>query len=89
MDNFITISNNIENEITVKKSKFICNLIKIETQQEAEEQIKIIKKKYYDARHNCVAYRVQENDGIFEKADRKSTRLNSSHPLSSRMPSSA
>ena len=68
MDNFITISNNIENEITVKKSKFICNLIKIETQQEAEEQIKIIKKKYYDARHNCVAYRVQENDGIFEKA---------------------
>ena len=47
MDNYITISNNIENEITVKKSKFICNLIKIETQQEAEEQIKIIKKKYY------------------------------------------
>ncbi len=68
MENFITINENIEREITVKKSKFICNLIKIESQKEAEEQIKIIKKKYYDARHNCIAYRVEENNVILEKA---------------------
>ena len=68
MENFLTINENIESEITVKKSKFICNLIKIETQEEAEEQIKKIKKKYHDARHNCVAYRIQENDTIVEKA---------------------
>ena len=68
MENFLTINENIESEITVKKSKFICNLIKIEKQEEAEEQIKKIKKKYHDARHNCVAYRVQENDTIVEKA---------------------
>ena len=68
MENFLTINENIESEITVKKSKFICNLIKIETQEEAEEQIKKIKKKYHDARHNCVANRVQENDTIVEKA---------------------
>ena len=30
-----------------------------------------------------------EEDQLFAKRDRKSTRLNSSHPLSSRMPSSA
>ena len=68
MENFLTINENIESEITVKTSKFICNLIKIEKQEEAEEQIKKIKKKYHDARHNCVAYRVQENDTIVEKA---------------------
>lgn len=68
MENFLTINENIESEITVKKSKFICNLIKIEKQEEAEEQIKKIKKKYHDARHNCVVYRVQENDTIVEKA---------------------
>ena len=68
MENFLTINENIESEITVKKSKFICNLIKIEKQEEAEEQIKKIKKKFHDARHNCVAYRVQENDTIVEKA---------------------
>ena len=68
MENFITIKENVQSEIVVKKSKFICNLIKIETQEEAEDIIKQIKKKYYDARHNCVAYRVIEDERIIEKA---------------------
>ena len=67
MENFITINKNIESQIIVKKSKFICNLIKVTSQKDAEEQIKYIKKKYYDARHNCTAYRVLENDSIIEK----------------------
>lgn len=68
MENFITIKKNIETEIIEKKSKFICNLFKVESQKEAEEIIKMTKKKYYDARHNCVAYRVFENDMILEKS---------------------
>ncbi len=68
MDNFISIKENVQDEITVKKSKFICNLIKVETQEEAENIIKEIKKKYYDARHNCVAYRVIDDEKIVEKA---------------------
>lgn len=68
MNSFISIKENIQTEIVVKKSKFICNLIKVETQEEAENIIKQTKKKYYDARHNCVAYRVIENDKIIEKA---------------------
>ena len=39
MENFISIRENVQTEIVVKKSKFICNFIKIETQEEAEEQI--------------------------------------------------
>lgn len=68
MENFISIKENVQTEIVVKKSKFICNFIKIETQEDAEENIKQIKKKYFDARHNCVAYRVIENGQIIEKA---------------------
>ena len=68
MENFISIKENVQTEITVKKSKFICNLIKAETQEEAENTIKQIKKKYHDARHNCVAYRVVEDERIIEKA---------------------
>ena len=45
MENFITIKENVQSEIVVKKSKFICNLIKIETQEEAEDIIKQIKEK--------------------------------------------
>lgn len=68
MENFITIKENVNAEIVVKKSKFICNLIKAETQEEAEKIIKQIKKKYYDARHNCIAYRILENEKIIEKS---------------------
>ena len=66
--NFITIKDDTQSEIIVKKSKFICNLIKVETQEQAEEIIKQTKKKFYDARHNCVAYRVIENERIVERA---------------------
>lgn len=68
MENFITIKENIKTEITVKKSKFICNLIKVESTEEAENAIKEIKKKFHDARHNCVAYRVFDGRQIVEKS---------------------
>lgn len=68
MKEFYTIEKNVETEIVVKKSKFITNIFYISTNKEAEEKIKEIKKKYFDARHNCFSYRVVENDNIIEKA---------------------
>lgn len=44
-----------EHEIVVKKSRFICNLIPVETEEEALDALRTVKKKYYDARHNCSA----------------------------------
>ena len=64
---FVTIEANIQAEIVEKKSKFIANLIKVESAEEAEEAIKEIRKKYHDARHNCIAYRIIENNQIIEK----------------------
>lgn len=68
MNSFISIKRDVQTEIVVKKSKFICNLVKVDTQEEAENIIKKMKKTYYDARHNCVAYRVIEDEKIIEKA---------------------
>ena len=68
MSDFLTINENVEYVLTEKKSKFIANLIKVENIQEAEETIKQYKKKYHDARHNCIAYRVFEDERIVEKA---------------------
>lgn len=68
MEDFISIKKNVQTEIVVKKSKFICNLIKIDSQEDAENIIKQTKKQYFDARHNCVAYRVIEDERIIEKA---------------------
>ena len=68
MDGFITIKEDTEYVLVEKKSKFIANLIKVSNQEEAEEKIKYFKKKYFDARHNCVAYRVMEDSTIIEKS---------------------
>ena len=68
MENFISVKESVEAEITVKKSKFICNLIKVKSHEEAENTIKEIRKRFHDARHNCIAYRVLEGEQIIEKS---------------------
>ena len=65
---FKTIEQNTTYELTEKKSKFIANLIYIENKLDAENKIKEFKKKYFDARHNCYAYRVLDNNEIYEKS---------------------
>ena len=68
MEEFITIEEDVETEIVEKKSKFIANLIYVDTIEKAELIIKDMKKKYFDARHNCIAYRVIENGRIIERS---------------------
>lgn len=67
MEQFKTIMQNAQVEIEEKKSRFIANVYYIENAKEAEEHLKQIRKKYFDARHNCFAYRILEEDGVKEK----------------------
>lgn len=62
-----TIKENVSCEIIEKKSKFIANLFYVQSQEEAEEKIKEIRKKYYDARHNCYAYSIMTDKGLINK----------------------
>ncbi len=64
MDIF-TIQKNVENEIVIEKSRFICTLCKVSSEQEAGEFIRIVKKRYWDATHNCSAYLV---DGMAQRS---------------------
>lgn len=50
------ISNNIENTIIIKNSKFITNLFIVENIEEVNKYLNLIKDKYKDANHNCYAY---------------------------------
>ena len=45
-----------EGEIIEKKSRFICTVRPVETEEEAVAFIAEMKKKYWDARHNCSAF---------------------------------
>lgn len=70
MEEFNTIleDEQIIAEIVEKKSKFIANIFYINSAIEAEEIIKKVKKKYYDAKHNCIAYRVLEEEKLIERS---------------------
>ena len=45
-----------EGEYVEKKSRFIATIRKVETEEEAIRFIEEMKKKYWDARHNCSAF---------------------------------
>jgi len=64
---FTTILESVTTEIVEKKSKFIANVFYIENEEQADIKIKEMKKKYFDARHNCIAFRVLENGNIIER----------------------
>lgn len=51
-----TIQRDYVKEIIIEKSRFICTLKKVESEEEAQEFIKAMKKQYWDATHNCSAY---------------------------------
>ncbi len=57
-----------ENEINIERSRFIAYVNRAETEEEAKAFIDDIKKKHWDANHNCSAYMIGEND-LIQKAN--------------------
>lgn len=55
-----TIAKDVKNEIVIEKSRFICTLKKVQTEAEAQDFIKAVKKEYWNATHNCSAYLLNE-----------------------------
>ena len=55
------VDKEFEELIVIQKSKFITTLVPILSQEDAQEKLNIIKKKYSDATHNCYAYISSEN----------------------------
>ena len=68
MKEYNTIEQEVTSELTEKKSRFIATLIHIDSVKEAENILENIQKKYYDAKHNCYAYRVIEEGSVLERS---------------------
>lgn len=56
-------------EIVEKKSRFIANLFPVNSEEEAIKYIEQINKRYWDARHNCYAYVIGENNELQRFSD--------------------
>ncbi|BDF59574.1 YigZ family protein [Christensenellaceae bacterium] len=56
-----------ESETVIKKSRFICALIPVESERQAAEELLKVRKKHYNATHNCSAM-ILKADASFEKS---------------------
>ncbi len=57
-----------ESEFTEKRSRFIGRVRRVESEAEARAFIESVKKKHYDARHNCWCYLIHEG-GVVRYGD--------------------
>lgn len=64
-----TILESYTNKITINKSIFITNIFSVKTEDEVHTILKDIRKKYYDARHNCYAYILGDSQNIQKASD--------------------
>jgi uncharacterized YigZ family protein len=64
---YATVRNYGNSEIVIKKSRFIGHARPVESENEAVAFIEELKKRYWDATHNCSAYIIGERDQ-FQKA---------------------
>ncbi|WP_243299889.1 YigZ family protein [Bacillus litorisediminis] len=68
LPSYLTVKGYGEHEIEIQKSRFIAHVSRAETESEAIDFIQSIKKKHWNATHNCSAYLIGEND-LIQKAN--------------------
>ena len=61
-ESFYTVTNYNETKFKEKGSSFIGRVFPAESSEQAEKKLEEIRKKYYDATHNCFAYLVRNED---------------------------
>jgi len=65
-ESYRVIEGGARGEIVEKKSRFIATLEPVSSEQEALDFIESVRRKYYDARHNCFAFIIGK-DGKLER----------------------
>ncbi|KEF38906.1 uncharacterized protein, YigZ family [Schinkia azotoformans MEV2011] len=66
---YYTVKNAGEHEIVIEKSKFVAQITRATTEEAAQAFIQEIKKKHWDATHNCSAYLIGEHNQIQKAND--------------------
>lgn len=62
MSEYLVPYEDAKSEFVEKRSRFISHLWRVESETEARARIEEMKKKYYDARHNCWCYLLKDGN---------------------------
>lgn len=69
MDKYKVVYKGGEGEIIEKKSRFIATVQPVQSEEEAAAFIGVMKKKYWDASHNCSAFTIGKNHELTRCSD--------------------
>lgn len=69
LESYFTIQADGESEIEIKKSRFICSLKRVFTEEEAKAFIAERKKEHWKANHNCSAFILGDRSEIQRSSD--------------------
>jgi uncharacterized YigZ family protein len=68
-DEYLTVQTTTRGELKVLGSRFIATVMPASTKEEAEQLIADVAKEFYDATHNCFAYRLGFDNNTFRYSD--------------------
>lgn len=66
---FLTIAQNTKNEMVIKKSRFICSIGRVSSEEDAQAFIDQVCSDNKKATHNCYAYMIGDQDQIQRESD--------------------
>lgn len=61
MSSYLTIARDAETEIEVKRSRFLCTLVRVEDEDAARAVVDRLRREHWDARHHCSAFRIRQS----------------------------
>ncbi|MDI6802323.1 MAG: YigZ family protein [Bacteroidota bacterium] len=68
-DSYQTIISFLRNEIKILNSRFIASAYPVSAKEETDKILQKVRKEFYDANHNCFAYRIGMTGKVFRYSD--------------------
>lgn len=69
LESYYTIKEDAVSEIEIRKSRFICSLKRVSSEEDARDFIQKIRKEHWKANHHCSAYLLGDNWEIQRSSD--------------------
>ena len=69
VESYLSVLGEMENETIIERSRFICKIRRVESEEEAKAFIEEVRKEHSTATHNCYAYVASEDGNIMKFSD--------------------
>lgn len=66
---YLTVAGPASVEIEVKRSRFLCDVRRVETEEAARAVVEAARKQHWDARHHCSAFVLGPDGGVARSSD--------------------